>query len=154
MNREDQKLMAEAYQSIEEGLFSRAKARVAGAAGAAKDAVQRGKGQVQKAAGKAASAVGAERLGAEVQAAGQEKIDSGQGSGDAAKKASISASIIKGVEDDLTKLGLDGDPEVVANIKKELTAIFDLYLEPPFDPDEPTESESGAQSELLGKAFQ
>lgn len=45
----------------------------------------------------------------------------------------FTASIIKGVEDDLTKLGLDGDPEVVANIKEELNAIFDLYLQPPFE---------------------
>ena len=124
--------IADAYELVNEGLLSRAKARAAGFAGAAKDAIQRGKGQVQKAAGKAASAVGAERLGAEVQAAGQEKIDTGQGGGEEAKKASITASIIKGVEADLTKLGLDGDPEVVANIKEELNAIFDLYLQPPF----------------------
>ena len=124
-----------------EGLFSRAKARAVGAAGSAKDAIQRGKGQVQKVAGKAASAVGADRLGAEIQDAGQAKVDAGQGSGDAAKKASITASIINGVIDDLTKLGLDGDPEVVANIKKELSAVFDLYLTPPFEADEPAPTE-------------
>ena len=123
--------ITDAYELVNEGLFSRAKARVVGVAGATKDAVQRGKGHVQKAAGKAASAVGAQRLGAEVQAAGQEKIDT-QGGGQEARKASITASIIKGVEADLEKLGLAGDPEVVGNIKKELNAIFDLYLQPPF----------------------
>ena len=138
-NQTEDELIAEAYASIQEGLFSRAKARVAGVTGAAKDAVQRGKGQVQKAAGKLASAAGATNVGAEIQAAGEKKVDAAQGSGDAAKKASITKSIIDGVIADLTKLGLDGDPEVVGNIKQELTAVFDLYLIPPFTPDAPAE---------------
>ena len=44
MNKKDLELMMEAYGQIEEGLFSRAKARVAGVAGTARDAVQRGAG--------------------------------------------------------------------------------------------------------------
>tara|TARA_R110000772_G_scaffold899_4_gene3184 strand:+ start:454 stop:882 length:429 start_codon:yes stop_codon:yes gene_type:complete len=135
MTKKDMELMAEAYEQIEEGLFSRAKARVAGVAGSAKDAIQRGRGQVQKVAGRVAAAAGATNVGAEIQDAGQAKVDAGQGGGDAAKKASITASIINGVIADLTKLGLDGDPEVVNNIKRELTAVFDLYLTPPFEAD-------------------
>ena len=128
MNRKDLELMMEAYGQIEEGLFSRAKARVAGVAGAAKDAIQRGKGQVQKAAGQLATAAGATNAGAEIQAAGQGKIDAGQGSGVAAKQASIKASIIKGVIDDLEKLGLQGAEELKAEIQTELNILFDEYF--------------------------
>mgnify|MGYP003634901523 CR=1 FL=1 len=120
-----------------EGLFSRAKARVAGAAGTARDAAQRGAGQVQSAVGKAASSVGIKNVGADLQQSGKENIEGGQGGGDAAKKKSIQASIINGVVADLTKLGLDGDPAVVSNIKEELMAVFDLFLKPPFEADAP-----------------
>ena len=138
--------MMEAYGQIEEGLFSRAKARVAGVAGSAKDAIQRGKGQVQKAAGMVASAAGATKAGAEIQDAGQAKVDAGQGGGDAAKKKSITASIIKGVVDDLTKLGLEGQPDLVNKIQTALNSVFDEFLKPPFDADEPAESETAAAS--------
>ena len=111
-----------------EGLFTRSKARVAGAVGSAKGAVQTGKGIVRKVAG---TAMG----NSEMQAKGEQEIDAGQKAGDEAKKASITKSIIDGVVDDLAKLGLDGDPEVVDVIQKELNAIFDLYLVPPFPVD-------------------
>jgi len=124
----DSELIAEAYAAIQEGLFSRTKARVAGAAGAVKDAVQRGKGQVQKAAGQLATAAGATNAGAEIQAAGQEKIDDGQGSGMAEKQKSIKASIIQGVIDDLEKLGLQGAEPLKAEIQKELNELFDEYF--------------------------
>ena len=124
-----------------EGLFSRAKARAEGAVGSAKDAIQRGKGQVQKAAGMVASAAGATKAGAEIQDAGQAKVDAGQGSGVAAKQASIKASIINGVVDDLTKLGLEGQPDLVNKIQTALNGVFDEFLKPPFDADEPAESE-------------
>ena len=128
MNKKDLELMMEAYGQIEEGLFSRAKARVAGVAGTAKDAVQRGAGQVQKGIGKAASAVGIKNVGADLQQSGDENIKGGQGGGDAAKKASIKASIIKGVIDDLEKLGLQGAEELKAEIQTELNILFDEYF--------------------------
>ena len=137
MTRKDLELMAEAYEQIEEGIFSRAKARVAGVAGSAKDAIQRGRGQVQKVAGRVAAAAGATKVGAEIQDAGQAKVNAGQGSGAEAKQASITASLIKGVIDDLTKLGLAGKPDVVEKIQTALQEVFTKLLTPPFaDPTE------------------
>ena len=127
--------MAEAYEQIEEGIFSRAKARVAGVAGSAKDAIQRGRGQVQKVAGRVAAAAGATKVGADIQDAGQAKVDAGQGGGADAKIKSITASIMKGVLDDLTKLGLDGNPEVVGEIQTALEGALEKLLEPPFKAD-------------------
>lgn len=132
MTRKDMELMAEAYEQIEEGIFSRAKARVAGVAGSAKDAIQRGRGQVQKVAGRVAAAAGAKKVGGEIRDAGQAKVNAGQGSGAAAKQASITASLIKGVIDDLTKLGLAGNPQVVEGIQTALQEVFTKLLEPPF----------------------
>jgi len=140
MNKKDLELMMEAYGQIEEGLFSRAKARVAGVAGTARDAVQRGAGQVQKGIGTAASAVGIKNVGADLQQSGADNIKGGQGGGDAAKKKSITASIIKGVVDDLTKLGLEGQPDLVNKIQTALNGVFDEFLKPPFEAD-PSESE-------------
>jgi hypothetical protein len=121
-------MLSEAYTQVQEGLFSRAKARVAGVVGAGKDAIARGKGQVQKAAGQLATAAGATTAGAEIQAAGQGKIDAGQGSGVAEKQKSIKNSIVKGVIADLEKLGLQGAEELKAEIQMELNKIFDEYF--------------------------
>ena len=127
MTRKDMELMAEAYEQIEEGIFSRAKARVAGVRGAIGGAVERGKGQLQKAAGKAFKG------GEEFAKAGQARVDAGRGGGAKAKQASITASIMQGVIDDLTKLGLDGNADVVNEIKTALEEVLNKLLEPPFD---------------------
>ena len=128
MNRKDLELMMEAYGQIEEGLFSRAKARVAGVAGSARGAIQRGKGQLHKAAGSVVNAFGETEAGDRITARGDEMVDAGRKSGVAAKQASIKASIIKGVIDDLEKLGLQGAEELKAEIQKELNIIFDEYF--------------------------
>ena len=134
MTKKDMELMAEAYEQIEEGIFSRAKARVAGVRGSIGDAVERGKGQLQKAAGKTFTAIGA-KGGEEFAKAGQARVDAGQGSGAEAKIKSITASIMKGVLDDLTKLGLDGNPKVVGEIQTALEGALEKLLEPPFKAD-------------------
>ena len=151
MNRKDLELMMEAYGQIEEGLFSRAKARVAGVAGSARGAIQRGKGQLHKAAGSVVNAFGETEAGDRITARGDEMVDAGRKSGDNAKKESITKSIIAGVVDDLTKLGLEGQPDLVNKIQAALNSVFDEFLKPPFDADEPAESETGAtQPETLG----
>tara|TARA_R110000824_G_scaffold69177_2_gene178200 strand:+ start:26995 stop:27462 length:468 start_codon:yes stop_codon:yes gene_type:complete len=128
MNRKDLELMMEAYGQIEEGFFSRAKARVAGVAGSAKGAIERGKGKAQQAVGRAASLVGATTAGDEMQAAGAARVVAGQGRGDAAKRDSIKKSIIAGVVDDLENLGLEGEGELVDNIEAALIKVFDEFL--------------------------
>ena len=128
MNKKDLELMMEAYGQIEEGLFSRAKARVAGVAGSARGAIQRGKGQLHKAAGSVVNALGETEAGDRITARGNEMVDAGRKSGLAAKQASIKASIIKGVIDDLEKLGLQGAEELKAEIQTELNILFDEYF--------------------------
>jgi hypothetical protein len=128
MNKTDQEMLSEAYTQVQEGIFSRVGARGAGMLGAAKDAVQRGKGQVQKAAGRLASAAGAATAGAEIQAAGQAEIELGQGSGLAKKQESIKNSIIKGAINDIEKLGIEGTDELSNEVQKQLSKIFDEYF--------------------------
>lgn len=144
MTRKDLELMAEAYEQIEEGIFSRAKARVAGVRAGIGGAVERGKGQLQKAAGNAFTKLGAEG-GKDFANAGQARVEAGKQAGAKAKRESITASIMQGVIDDLTKLGLDGNADVVNEIKTALEDVLNKLLEPPFA-DAETTAETAADA--------
>ena len=122
MNKRDQQLLAEAYQSIEEGFLDRLKARKDQAVGAFKGAGKRIKGAAKELAGDVlsktaelggqalgvdASKGGLAKKGAEWTKGGKEEAAAGRRSGQEAKYKSYINNSAKTIANDLKKLGMD-----------------------------------------------
>ncbi len=121
MNKRDQQLLAEAYQSIEEGFLDRLKARKDQAVGAFKGAGKRIKGAAKELAGDVlsktaelggqalgvdASKGGLAKKGAEWTKGGKEEAAAGRRSGQEAKYKSYINNSAKTIANDLKKLGM------------------------------------------------
>lgn len=146
LTKQDQELLAEAYDNIQEGLFDRLKARGAQAVGAVKGAGQQLKGKAQQAAGAAVSkageyaAKGVEAVGGsidptqnklsqkgqELQKAGAKAQGAGARAGDEAKYKSYIANSVKTIANDLAKLGMPVTDE--ATFAQELQAVITKNL--------------------------
>jgi hypothetical protein len=135
--KEDQAMLAEAYEQVNEGLFDRLKARGSQAVGAVKGAGQQLAGKAQQAAGSAVSkaaelggkALGVDasqgtlaQKGASMQQAGQKQQTAGARQGEEAKYKSYIANSAKTLANDLAKLGMAVDDEA-ALIQDIQTAI-------------------------------
>jgi len=146
MTKNDQKLIAEAYKQVNEGLFDRLKARGSQAVGAVKGAGQQLAGKAQKAAGsavaaagnlasKGASAVGIEndpeknklfQKGAQMQKDGAKAQTQGQRAGQEAKYKSYITNSVKTITNDLAKLGMPVKDEDA--LMKDLQATLTKHL--------------------------
>lgn len=122
MTKHDQQLLAEAYQSIEEGLLDRLRTRKDQAVGALKGAGKRIKGTAKELAGDVlsktaelggqalgvdASKGGLAKKGAEWAKGGKEETAAGRRSGQEAKYRSYINNSAKTIANDLKKLGMD-----------------------------------------------
>ncbi len=144
MTKNDQDLIAEAYDKVNEGLFDRVKARAASAAGAVKGVGDRVKGAAKGAAGKAlagAAELGGQALGVDASQGGLAQKgaalqknaakDSARGAraGKEAKFKSYITNSAKTIANDLAELGMEvGDPAALMNdiqsvVSKHLTQV-------------------------------
>ena len=136
LTKQDQELLAEAYDNVQEGFLDRIKASSAGVAGAVKGVGQKIQGGAQKAIGGIASSLGATNAGAEIKQAGQAKIDQGAKAGKIAKIESYKKSanknidgLIASITDDLNKLGIAIDEADMLAAKDILTASLGQALD-------------------------
>ena len=124
--KNDQQLLAEAYQQIEEGLWDRVKARTGQAVGWGKGVGGRVKGKAKDLAGGVAGAAGEQiakgveavggtidpeknklaKYGKDLQAAGAADTSAGKASGQKAKYTSYINNSAKTIVNDLKKLGM------------------------------------------------
>ena len=148
MTKNDQDLIAEAYDKVNEGLFDRIKARTAQATGAIKGAGAMAKGVAQSAAGKAVGLAGAgiqqavdavyddapqkNKLvsgGKEIEAAGAKKVRAGKAGGQEAKFKSYITNSAKTIAKDLAELGMEVDDtdalmnDIRSVVSKHLTQV-------------------------------
>jgi len=149
MTKNDQELMAEAYQQVQEGMFDRVKARASQLGGAVKGVKDRVKGAAKGAAGKAVSAAGKAaargveavggtidpeenkiaQAGAGLQQAGAADTSAGKAGGQEAKFRSYIKNSANTIANDLSKLGMEvGDTEALVDeiqsvVSKHLTQV-------------------------------
>jgi ribosomal protein S20 len=148
MTKNDQELMAEAYQQVQEGMFDRVKARASQLGGAVKGVKDRVKGAAKGAAGKAVSAAGTglqkaadvvwddapeeNKLiskGQEIQKAGAADTSAGKAGGQEAKFRSYIKNSANTIANDLSKLGMEVDDtealvdEIQSVVSKHLTQV-------------------------------
>tara|TARA_R110000824_G_C14846516_1_gene639618 strand:- start:107 stop:607 length:501 start_codon:yes stop_codon:yes gene_type:complete len=144
MTKNDQELMAEAYQQVQEGMFDRIKSRASQAVGAVKGVGDRVKGAAKGVAGKAmsgaadlggkalgidASEGGLAKKGAEMQKDAAADTSAGKAAGQEAKFKSYIANSAKTIVNDLSKLNMEvDDPDALAGeiqsvVSKHLTQV-------------------------------
>lgn len=141
--KQDQEMLAEAYEMVQEGLFDRLKARGSQAVGAVKGAGQQLAGKAQQAAGgvvskagdlaaKGVEAVGGTidpsknkltQAGAGMQKAGAKQVGAGQRAGEEAKYKSYITNSAQTIANDLNKLGMAVKDEnaLIADITAAIT---------------------------------
>ena len=139
MTKKDQELLAEAYGTVNEGLFDRLKARGAQAAGAIGGLGDKVKGAAKGVAGAAATKAaelggqalgvdasqgGLAQKGAELQKSAATDKARGARAGDEAKYKSYIANSAKTLANDLSKLGMQVDDEagLIADIQNVISA--------------------------------
>tara|TARA_R110000824_G_scaffold51220_1_gene143050 strand:- start:60 stop:707 length:648 start_codon:yes stop_codon:yes gene_type:complete len=149
--KNDQQLLAEAYQQIEEGLWDRVKARTGQAVGWGKGVGGRVKGKAKDLAGGVAGAAGEQiakgveavggtidpeknklaKWGKDVQKSGAADTSAGKAAGQDAKYASYIKNSANTIVNDLNKLGMEvADPDALNNelqklVSKHLTQVGD-----------------------------
>tara|TARA_R100001163_G_C5026904_1_gene168207 strand:+ start:444 stop:968 length:525 start_codon:yes stop_codon:yes gene_type:complete len=141
MTKNDQDLIAEAYNKVNEGFFDRVKARASQAAGAVKGVGDRVKGAAKGAAGKAlagaadvggkalgvdASQGGLAQKGAKMQKDAAKDTRKGKASGQEAKYASYIKNSANTIVKDLNKLGMEVDDPDALN--QELQMLVSKHL--------------------------
>jgi len=138
MTKNDQQLMAEAYQQVQEGIFDRVKARASQLGGAVKGVGDRVKGAAKGVAGKAmsgAAELGGKALGidasegelakkgAAMQKDAAKDKARGERSGQEAKFKSYIANSAKTIVNDLSKLNMEvDDPDALAGEIQDLVS--------------------------------
>jgi hypothetical protein len=136
-NNDDQKMLEEAYDQIQEGMWDRFKARGAEALGNVKGAAQRAAGSALSKAGDVASK-GVQSVGGKIDPSnnklaqkGQELTNSGKSAGHNAKIEYLQKNIDKriqkfvgSIKTDIQKLGLDiGNIEMISGINDALNQL-------------------------------
>jgi len=141
MTKNDQELIAEAYQHVQEGIFDRIKSRASQLGGAVKGVGDRVKGAAKGVAGKAVSktaelggkalgvdASGGElaKKGAKMQKDAAKDTRKGKASGQEAKYASYIKNSANTIVKDLNKLGMEvTDPDA---LNQELQMLVSKHL--------------------------
>jgi|3_EtaG_2_1085321.scaffolds.fasta_scaffold73718_2 hypothetical protein len=100
----------EIAKMIEEGWFDRLRARTAGGL---KSMGGKAKGALQRGVGKVATAVGSKEAGAALQKKGEETSASAAAKGTGVRIKTILNTHVKEMENDLAKLGLAEDDDVI-----------------------------------------
>ena len=130
--KNDQQLLAEAYQEIQEGILRRAASRVAGVAKKIKGLPGSAKGVGRMAAGKVGSGLGslvgsetAKTIGAEAQQSGREDLAAAKEKGSGGKAEHFKTSLLAEIKKDVESLGVAED---VNGFMADITDVLNKHI--------------------------